>query len=80
MASERGRPAAPGFAEDDTRERISKMVAFVKEEAQEKSHELRRKTKESIEIDSAKQLTEEKAMLDQEFQKRRKQVELEQRV
>jgi len=59
---------------------MNKMVAFIKQEAMEKAREIRVKADEEFAIEKAKLVKQEQTAIDSQYEKRRKQAEVAQKI
>jgi len=66
--------------EEDVKKQIKQMVAFIKQEAEEKAGEILIKGEEEFNIEKARLLKVERQALDKEFEKKKKAVDTERRI
>ncbi|WFD38028.1 V-ATPase V1 sector subunit E [Malassezia japonica] len=66
--------------DDEVNTELKKMVEFIRQEAQEKAREIQVKADEEFAIEKAKIVQQETHNLDAQFDKKKKQVEIEQKI
>ncbi|WFD43355.1 V-ATPase V1 sector subunit E [Malassezia psittaci] len=66
--------------DDEVNTELKKMVEFIRQEAQEKAREIQVKADEEFAIEKAKIVQQESANLDAQFDKKKKQVEVQQKI
>jgi len=68
------------MTDDEVFSEMSKMVAFIKQEALEKAREIRVKADEEFAIEKAKLVRQEQHAIDQQYEKKRKNSEVAQKI
>jgi len=68
------------MSETEVVSELKKMVAFIKQEALEKAREIKVKADEEFSIEKGKIVRQETANIDAQYQKKRKQVEIQKRI
>ncbi|TFK24104.1 vacuolar H+ ATPase E1 [Coprinopsis marcescibilis] len=66
--------------DDEVVTEMNKMVLFIKQEAQEKAREIRVKADEEFAIEKARLVKQEQQAIDSQFEKKRKQAEISQKI
>ncbi|KAI0777888.1 ATPase V1/A1 complex subunit E [Irpex lacteus] len=66
--------------DDEVLTEMNKMVAFIKQEAQEKAREIRVKADEEFAIEKAKLVKQEQQAIDAQYEKKRKNAEVSQKI
>ncbi|WFD02339.1 V-ATPase V1 sector subunit E [Malassezia obtusa] len=66
--------------DEEVNTELKKMVEFIRQEAQEKAREIQVKADEEFAIEKAKIVQQESSNLDAQFEKKKKQVETEQKI
>jgi len=72
--------ASRALNDDEVLTEMNKMVAFIKQEAQEKAREIRVKADEEFAIEKAKLVKQEQQAIDAQFEKKRKNAEVAQKI
>jgi len=66
--------------DNDPQKRIKQMINFIKQEATEKADEIRMKADEEFQIEKGRILNPERVRIKQEYDKKFKQLQIEQRI
>jgi len=64
----------------DANKRIKQMINFIKQEAHEKAEEIRLKAEEDFQVEKGKIINPERLKLNQEFEKKFKELEIQRRI
>ncbi|KAI0339317.1 ATPase V1/A1 complex subunit E [Trametopsis cervina] len=72
--------SARALNDEEVLTEMNKMVAFIKQEAQEKAREIRVKADEEFAIEKAKLVKQEQQAIDAQFEKKRKNAEVAQKI
>ncbi|KAI0087262.1 ATPase V1/A1 complex subunit E [Irpex rosettiformis] len=72
--------SARALNDDEVLTEMNKMVAFIKQEAQEKAREIRVKADEEFAIEKAKLVKQEQQAIDAQYEKKRKNAEVAQKI
>ncbi|GAA6012819.1 hypothetical protein JCM10207_005373 [Rhodosporidiobolus poonsookiae] len=70
----------PGLTDDEVVSEMRKMTAFIKQEALEKAREIKVKADEEFAIEKGKIVRQESANIDANFEKKKKQAEIEKKI
>mmetsp|Transcript_15596 Transcript_15596/g.19084 ORF Transcript_15596/g.19084 Transcript_15596/m.19084 type:complete len:244 (+) Transcript_15596:51-782(+) len=69
-----------GMVDKDATKRIQQMIAFIKQEAKEKAEEIRLKADEEFQIEKGRILNPERLKLNQEFDRKFKDLEIKRKI
>ncbi|GAA5984429.1 hypothetical protein JCM10908_003343 [Rhodotorula pacifica] len=70
----------PGLTDDEVVSEMRKMTAFIKQEALEKAREIKVKADEEFAIEKGKIVRQESANIDANFERKKKQAEIEKKI
>ncbi|BGP19568.1 hypothetical protein JCM10213_000168 [Rhodosporidiobolus nylandii] len=70
----------PGLTDDEVVSEMRKMTAFIKQEALEKAREIKVKADEEFAIEKGKIVRQESANIDANFERKKKQTEIEKKI
>ncbi|GAA5908573.1 hypothetical protein JCM5296_000595 [Sporobolomyces johnsonii] len=70
----------PGLTDDEVVSEMRKMTAFIKQEALEKAREIKVKADEEFAIEKGKIVRQESANIDANFERKKKQAEIERKI
>lgn len=69
-----------GLSDDEASKEMKKMVAFIMQEAAEKSREIQIKADEEFNIEKAKLVRQETTTIEQQYQKKLKQADVKRKM